>query len=584
MPDIQTRRSADLDISPRTGAIAVFGFATIFLFALAPTAPFSRELGACEAGAVRDVLAGHITLPSFEPGVFVHVPPMYWWIAAGFVRLMGMTELALRLPALLAAALTCATLYWWLAIAWSPRAGFFAAAALLFSQFFADAARQPRMDSMLALFVTGAIGLIENSISDRAGRVRLWYALASMLIFLAILTKGPLGIVLPGLTIGLFLIVQRRFKELFNPALIACFAVSLMAGVAWYVAAYRVGGDEFFRWQVETGLLKRFVPTEIGGAGFCKHPFYYFIPHVLSGFLPWSLFIPAAFALVCSSGQSVRLSQTPSRREALSFAGVWFAAILGLFSASTGKCLIYILPAFPPLAALIGMTLDYVLDEEVSWSWPRLLARIAAGVVAAAAGATVAGSIAIVGAGPLSPHASNLHESDRAFLTLFESVAKRGYFEFLIFFSLSGFACAWIVAGLFRRRFERQIAGVTIFAAASVLFWYGTLNPIRAAQTSLKGFAAKVDGIVPSGATITYVGPVDCEVAFVYSTHSMRHLDAPALVDRPPSGYLIFWQDRFDSLPIQSQQKFRVLARSAAVDSHGARFLTIRDQANGAQN
>src|SRR5487761_2413654 len=98
-------------------AMAAFAAAFAFLLVLAPTAPFTHELGVCESGAVRDVLAGNIVLPHFLPGPMVHVPPLYWWTAALGVHALGWTEMALRLPSILASALTCALVYWWAAIA-----------------------------------------------------------------------------------------------------------------------------------------------------------------------------------------------------------------------------------------------------------------------------------------------------------------------------------------------------------------------------------------------------------------------------------------------------------------------------------
>src|SRR6202171_1808865 len=148
---------------------AVFALASAFLLALAPTAPFTRELGVCESGAVRDVLAGNIILPHFIPGPMVHVPPLYWWTAALGVRAFGWTEIALRMPSMIAAALTCAIVFAWAAIALNRRTAFWAAASLILCHFFLDAARQPRMDSMLALFVTAAIVALERALRPSGG-------------------------------------------------------------------------------------------------------------------------------------------------------------------------------------------------------------------------------------------------------------------------------------------------------------------------------------------------------------------------------------------------------------------------------
>src|SRR5260370_35621801 len=84
------------------------------------------------------------------------------------------------------------------------------------------------------------------------------------------------------------------FWELFRPGLIACFAVGFVIGAAWYVAGYEVGGKHFLGWQFGMNLWKRFIPAEEGGGGYCVHPFYYFVPPTLIGFLPWSLYLPAA--------------------------------------------------------------------------------------------------------------------------------------------------------------------------------------------------------------------------------------------------------------------------------------------------
>ncbi len=332
-------------------AVAVFAAAFAFLLALAPTSPFTHELGVCESGAVRDVLAGHIILPYFLPGPMVHVPPLYWWTAALGVRAFGWTELALRMPSMLAAALTCAVVYGWTSIAINRRAAFWAATSLILCHFSLDAARQPRMDSMLALFVTAAAITLERALRpsispgtdapaiDLASRRRS-FTLAALMMGLGILTKGILGILLPGLVAGLYFAVRRRWRDLFRPALIVTFLVALAIGVSWYWAAYEVGGRKFLQWQLTMNLWSRFVPAAAGGADYCAHPFWYFAPHTIVGFIPWSVYLPALAIYVWPR----RDRELP---EAIVFTLCWFAAIFVFFSTSHGKCLVYILPAFP---------------------------------------------------------------------------------------------------------------------------------------------------------------------------------------------------------------------------------------------
>jgi len=435
-------------------SIAIFAAAFAFLLALTPSAPFTRELGVCESGAVRDVLAGNLILPRFIPGPMVHVPPLYWWAAALGVHAFGWNEITLRMPSMVAAALTCAIVFMWASIALNRRVAFWAAASLLLCHFFLDAARQPRMDSMLALFVTAAAIALERALRPSGDDVSLPIAarhaadpdapievhtrrialmLAAIMIGAGILTKGILGILLPGLVVGLYLVGRRRFRDLFRIDLSLTFVVGLAIGLSWYFAAYQIGGQKFLQWQLAMNLWSRFIPTEAGGAGYCVHPFWYFTPQMISGFIPWSAYLP-----------SVAIYAWPRRGRKLPdstvFTICWFAAIFLFFSASHGKCLIYILPAFPPLAILTGVAIDAAAamrgsraiamtgsdspDRESSSGevQDRAFATafaIATGVVAAASLTMALAAVAAIVHGLPPGWSLRLHPTDRRFLEIF---------------------------------------------------------------------------------------------------------------------------------------------------------------------
>ena len=465
----------------------MFAAALAFLLALAPTSPFTRELGVCESGAVRDVLAGNIILPHFMPGPMVHVPPLYWWTAALCVRAFGWTEMALRMPSMLAAALTCAIVFAWASIAINRRTAFWAAASLILCHFFLDAARQPRMDSMLALFVTAAAIAFERALrppgspgdtasapSDFPSR-QMGFTLAALMMGLGILTKGILGILLPGLVAGLYLVVRRRWRDLFRADLIVTFFVAVSIGLSWYFAAYQVGGQKFLQWQLAMNLWSRFIPAEAGGAGYCAHPFWYFTPHTIAGFIPWSVYLPA-----------VALYAWPRRGRELPEAAVftlcWFAAIFVFFSTSHGKCLVYILPAFPPLAVLTGIAIDAAAsalsesrdgasasrdshDRAFTIAFAIATAAVAAAAIAIAITALAA---LIFGVPPSLP--IGLHPTDRRFLEIFTALAARSAPALLVW--ISAFIAGGIVAliGLRRRSAQIEAAGVFVIAAAGSFF------------------------------------------------------------------------------------------------------------------
>ena len=559
-------------VAVETGAVFVGAFG--FLLGLAPTAPFTRELGVCESGAVRDVLAGNIILPHFIPGPMVHVPPLYWWTAALCVRAYGWSEIALRLPAMLAAALTCAVLFAWMAVRIGRHAALWAAAALLSSHFFLDAARQPRMDSMLALFVTSAAILLEcANIEDATTadgrpptRRRPYLALLALTIGLGILTKGILGIVLPGAVIALYLSVRWRPRDLFRVDLIIAFAAGLSIGLAWYLAAYAAGGRKFLDWQLTMNLWSRFVPSEAGGAAYCVHPFWYFAPHTITGFLPWSLYLPA-----------ITVAFWPRRdvapREPMVYALCWFAAIFLFFSASHGKCLVYILPVFPPLAALTGWAVSSALETRPDRRF--LEYTITAGSAAAVLGILILTAIAlsVVEFGLAKAIAPGLHPTDRRFLDIFIALASNRTPRLLLWVAASIGGGIAGFTGIRRRNITLQLSAVLIIAASSTFFWFGTMNPALARQETLAGFAREITQVVRPEVRIGHIGLEDCELYF-YSSRPIEpvfHFSCDAEPRFPR--YIVIRQQRFDSMTSAARACLKLILQSAPVDSAGPRLL-----------
>lgn len=580
-----------------TEAIAAFILTFAFLLALAPSAPFTRELGVCESGAVRDVIAGNIILPHFLPGPMVHVPPLYWWTAALDVRAFGWTEIALRMPSMIAAAFTCAIVFMWASIAINRRTAFWSAMSLLTCHFFLDAARQPRMDSMLALFVTAAAIAFERALrpsrDDSSAPIDLrsrhvGLALAAIAMGLGILTKGILGILLPGLVAGLYLVVRRRIRDLFRIDLIFTFFVALAIGLSWYFAAYEVGGQKFLQWQLTMNLWSRFVPAEAGGAGYCVHPFWYFTPHTIAGFIPWSAYLPAV-AIYAWRRRGRKLP------EAMVFTLCWFAAIFLFFSTSRGKCLIYILPAFPPLAVLTGIVIDAAIcsrrESEISAADSTVGANqapeardrafaiafaVATAVVTVAAIAIALAALAIVIFSLPRGLSPQLHPTDRRFLELFTSLAaSRSPALFVLIAACSASGVAGII-GLRRRDPQLQSVSVLIVAVAGSIFWFGVLNPALAERETLRDFAREVARTVPSGNEVAHLGLSDCDLNF-YSPQPLTPIYRLRCDESSSSpDFVVARKVDFDTTRVANRACFKPILESPPVDSNGSRLLLQR--------
>jgi len=550
-------------------AVAVFIGSLAFLLLLAPLAPFTKELGVLESSAVRDIFAGHVILPSFapyEPGSQIQAPPLSWWTDALMVRLLGWNEIAFRLPAVVSSAATCALLFLWLAEVTGYRAGFLGAASLLFCHFFADAARQPRMDAMLTMFVTASAVCLERALFGAPHRRRLLLLVAAILMALGTMTKGPLGPLLPGLAIGAYCLVTRRLRELFKLDVIAAFLGSIVIVMPWYIAAYQIGGKEFLDWQIYGVLFHRFMSSEIFGRRYCPNPFYYFVPIALAGFFPWSIYLPALAVWFWRRGVSLP--------DPAIFALCWFSAIFIFFSSSTGKCFEYILPVFPPLAAMLGLLIERMNDPSRDFLVARTfgLGSAVLGIGILLLGLSM---IVILLAGAPSELLLHLHPRDREYISIFSSVA--GHPAFVLFL------LAWVGGGLLlllgsqRTLLGVQLTGAVAVAAAGIAFWFGVMNPALSQRQSLKGFAKEVDSVVPLTAKINFIGQMDYDFAF-YSNRGVEHagnFDCGA--PRDGQRYFLVAQDEYGKLGPARTGCVKLIAKSPAVDHHGARLLFVTD-------
>ena len=544
-------------------AVGVGAGALAFLLTLATSAPFTKELGVCESGAARDILAGNIILPRFIPGPIVHVPPLYWWTTAIAVRIFGWSELAFRLPALVPAAITCAIVYGWATSRLSREAGFWAAAALLFGHFFIDAARQPRMDAMLAMFVTAAIVALDYASATR--RLSSW-VIAALMIGMGCLTKGILGIALPGLAVALFLLIRGRLADLFRRDRVATFVAGLAIGLTWYVAGYAIGGSKFLQWQIGMNLWSRFIPADAGGANYCVHPFWYFVPQILIGLLPWSLYLPA---LVTAMRPRNRI-EIP---ESVVYASAWACAILLFFSLSRGKCAVYILPVFPPIALLIGWAIARACAEDSPPLWLTRWFRVGSLITAIGASVLALGAIALMRYGLPSHLPLELHPTDRRLIEIFLTPAATRHYGILNWIVLSLLGSLVIFRGSWRQFPAFQIFGVLLIAVAGSRFWFGVMNPALADHETLKLFAHEIMDVVPAKATIGHLGIEDCGLYF-YSPRPIEpiaHFTCEAQPPLPP--YLILRQRRFDAMPPDQRACLTPILISPPVDGQGPRLL-----------
>ncbi len=325
-----------------------------------------------EMRSMRHGLSGLVLL-RLNDEAYTQKPPLYYWLAA----LAGapgdrVTEFAARLPS---AAAGIAVL--WLTMRLGLRlfgteAALLAGAVLLTTPYFAHLARRAQLDILLALFELVALALFWSITSrgelqkgDRRRRVALMHAAMG----LAVMTKGPVGFLIPSLVMVATLAWERRTRDLRGLFPAWGLLLSLGPGLAWIAAAIDLAPPGFFGEAVIENLFSRFF-------GEASHPraFYYFAYQLPVIFLPWTLLAP----LIWRTARRDVFAQAGhgAARPAWRFLLAWAGVTVLFFSISSGKRELYMMPAFPALALLCGDALDRALS--VAPRPPRWLTGYAA--------------------------------------------------------------------------------------------------------------------------------------------------------------------------------------------------------------
>jgi 4-amino-4-deoxy-L-arabinose transferase-like glycosyltransferase len=297
----------------------------------------------------REMLAtGQWLVPRLNFVDYFEKPPLTYWANAASIAVLGENPFAARLPNRLAALGSALVLLFGLRRAFGARTARIAALACLSSPLFFGLGRTNLTDNLLTFFLTLAVVAIFRFLEDREADkpARGWAAAAGFACGLAVLTKGLVGIVLPGGALLLWCLLLRRGRRigeiLRSWAPVACVAVAAPYFVAVESAA--PGFSKFF-WIHEH--FQRFATPEASRPG----PLYYFAAIFLVGFLPWALFL---------GGLGSRFRGDSSAAPAWR-ADLWFALFAGFtllfFSISRSKLPPYILPAFPAASVLAARIL-----------------------------------------------------------------------------------------------------------------------------------------------------------------------------------------------------------------------------------
>lgn len=354
--------------------LAIVVAIVMFVFPLCLRFPLLDPDEGLHASIAQEMVEHHEWIvPQFLGERFLDKPILYFWVQAASQRCFGFNEAAVRLPGLMFGLLGAVTTGLLAARMLGRKTGWIAGifyATTILPTALAQAASH---DVAMVPWVNLAILLLWEStpctrytpcVDVRTRSVRSTGRFigctigTGLFLGLSILTKGLLGVAVVGLAYGGYLVMTRRvtLATVFQGA--AVLTIAVLVAAPWYLAV-EAQHSGFLRYY----FFERHVLGAVGGQAHSDQPWWYYLPILLGGGLPWIAY--------------VRWARRGMNESSPSVAFLWFWPIVWtvFLTLAQSKLATYLWPAFPPVAILAAVAwtrlIDGMLDDADRRSFVR---------------------------------------------------------------------------------------------------------------------------------------------------------------------------------------------------------------------
>lgn len=331
-----------------------YGRYLLFLFLLIPPFIFrdySPDNELRYISIVDEALRNHHWFTFYNHGeIYADKPPLYFWLLM-FVRTVSGTYpmWLMGLISILPAIGVLMIMDKWVR---SEDINFNTCTAdflLITTGFYLGSALILRMDMLMTFFIVLSLYTFYGIYKRRNRPYEKW--ILPVYMFLALFTKGPLGILIPLLSIGVFLAVKKEFKTIGMYFGWKQWGILSVLCMSWFIMIYMEGGQEY----LNNILFKQTVGRGINSFHH-NRPIYYYLKHIPLTFLPWTL----VYFPVLLIGAWKRMAVTDMER----LFGVIILSTFILLSLISSKLDIYLLPAYPFVAYL---TVKWLQRQGHAW-------------------------------------------------------------------------------------------------------------------------------------------------------------------------------------------------------------------------
>ncbi len=304
------------------------------------------------------VASGDWVTPRLNDLKYFEKPPLQYWATATAYTLFGEHQWTSRLWTGLTGFLGILLVWYAGAHLFGREAAGYAALLLSSSLLYVLMGHINTLDMGVTFFITlGILGLLLAQSQAKEKKQRNWMMVAWAGMALAVLSKGLMGIILPGTAVFIYCMVQRDFSLLKRMHWLAGLTVFAAITVPWFYLVMKANPEFFERFFIYEHYT-RFTTKDLGR----YQPWYYFVPILLAGALPWTA------TMFDAMWRTVRDSHLPEKMfNSRRFLLIWAVFIYVFFSISGSKLPSYLLPMFPVLALLMGKRIAEMRERTLFW-------------------------------------------------------------------------------------------------------------------------------------------------------------------------------------------------------------------------
>lgn len=504
--------------------------------------------------------SGNWTLPVNNGGDIAYKPPFFHWCIAALSAVGGkVTEYTSRMPSALA--VIAMTLGGFLFYAKRRGANIALLMGLITLSNFEvhRAAMNCRVDMTLTAFIVLALYQLYRW-HEQGMRSFPWAA--TLLMGCATLTKGPVGILLPCLVTGVYLLLRdTRFVKAFSSMTLIAL-VSCILPAIWYIAAYRQGGDNFLTLVMEENF-GRFM----GKMSYESHenPAYYNLITVLAGYAPYTLLVlfslfTLTYTKITAKPRKWWDKLTAYIREmdnARLFSLLSIVLIFVFYCIPKSKRSVYLLPIYPFIAYFLAEYIMYLAKRHSK------ALKIYGGFLSVASILLTATFISIqLGLVPDTIFHGKHAAENIAFLHALKDISFNVGHIFVICLPLLG--SIYFFRAIKQKAPDMKLVYATLFVTFSLFMSLdGAYQPAILNTKSDKGMATEIKKITSGDKIYSYVAT---DMLRFY-TINFYHNDQISLFEKemPSEGYLLVGQHDFEGFKpkYESQYSFEEVYQSS---------------------